>query len=92
MTVLDNRNPDETVSGKPEELNFELALKRLETVVSKMQGSDLSLDESMALFQEGSYLVNICREKLEKAEQEVKILLQNKNGEIVEEDFLTEEA
>lgn len=92
MTVLDNRNPDETVSGKSEELNFELALKRLETVVSKMQGSDLSLDESMALFQEGSYLVNICREKLEKAEQEVKILLQNKNGEIVEEDFLTEEA
>ena len=92
MTVLDNSNPDETVSGKPEELNFELALKRLETVVSKMQGSDLSLDESMALFQEGSYLVNICREKLEKAEQEVKILLQNKNGEIVEEDFLTEEV
>lgn len=92
MTVLDNRNPDETVSGKHEELNFELALKRLETVVSKMQGSDLSLDESMALFQEGSYLVNICREKLEKAEQEVKILLQNKNGEVVEEDFLTEEA
>lgn len=69
------------------EPSFEAAMKELEEVVSGLQRSDLSLDQSMVLFQRGSYLVQLCRRRLDKAEQEVKVLLEEQNGQMSEPDF-----
>ncbi len=53
---------------------FEEALKRLEEIVRSMESSEVPLDKSLAMFEEGVSLVKICTEALDKAEQKVKIL------------------
>lgn len=45
------------------EMTFNEALTRLEEIVSKVKGKDISLDESLELLEEGVRLANICTEK-----------------------------
>jgi exodeoxyribonuclease VII small subunit len=54
---------------------FEDCLKRLEEIVDRLEKGDLSLEESLALFEEGMKLSNSCRGQLEAAEGKVEILL-----------------
>lgn len=82
---------DSEAKDASNELSFEEALSELEQVVTNLQRSDLTLDNSLQLFQRGNYLVQICRRKLDQAEQEVKILLADSSGQEVEEDFLQPE-
>ena len=62
-------------------LDFETALKRLEEIVKKLEGCDLSLDSSLELFEEGIRLSRLCHTKLGEAERRVEILLKNSAGE-----------
>ena len=64
------------------ELAFEAALARLEEIVRALDGGAAPLDESLALFEEGVKLVKLCSNKLDTAEQRVKILIGGK-----EQDF-----
>ncbi len=75
---------------KKEELSFEELMKRLEEVTNKLEKEELNLDESVALFEEGMNLSKKCNETLENAEKRISILLE-KNGELVEENFVAEE-
>jgi len=65
--------------------NFENALKRLEEVVQKLEGGDLSLDESLKLFEEGIELSRLCTKKLTEAEARVERLIK-----LGEKEFKTE--
>lgn len=65
------------------EMDFEGSLKRLEEIVNILQQGNLSLEESVRLFEEGIKLSNFCRESLIKARMRVDILI-NDNGEIKE--------
>lgn len=56
-------------------MDFEKRLKRLEDIVEKMEAGDLSLDDSMKLFEEGVKLSRECQSQLSQAEQKVKVLL-----------------
>ncbi len=67
--------------------SFEKGLKRLETIVAKMEGDEVSLDDSMKLFEEGVKLSRLCTEKLNEAETKVSILTRNEKGEISSEPF-----
>jgi len=69
---------------------FETALSELETVIAKLEDSNTPLDEALKLYEKGISLVRICNERLESAEQKIKIL-QSKDGEIVETDFIGEQ-
>lgn len=60
--------------------DFEAALAELESLVSTMEQGDLSLEESLKLFERGITLTRGCQESLKEAEQKVEILL-NKSGE-----------
>lgn len=60
---------------------FEDALTRLEEIVQKMEGGDLSLEESLKAFEEGIKLVRLCSKKLEEAERRVELLVKNEQGE-----------
>lgn len=71
---------------KAEVLTFEEALARLEKIVRSLEEGNVPLDNSLALFEEGTKLVRFCSEKIDAAEQKIKILTE-KNGEMVEEDF-----
>ena len=72
------------------EMSFEKAMERLEDIVSLLESGDSPLDKSLSLFEEGVKLVKFCNEKLEKAENSVKQLL-NVDGELVEVAFDSEE-
>ena len=48
---------------------FESAMERLEDIVAGLEGGNLSLEESLAAFEEAVGLVRFCNETLEKAKQ-----------------------
>jgi len=68
----------ETPEAAPD---FETALKRLEEIVKKLEGGELTLDSSLELFEEGIQLSRLCHVKLGQAERRVEILLKNSDGE-----------
>jgi len=53
---------------------FEAALAELEQVVADMEGGKLPLEESLAAYQRGAELLQLCRSRLEDAQQQVRIL------------------
>ena len=65
--------------AKKERLGFEEALQRLEAVVEKLNDEDISLEESVALYEEGIKLSKICTETLENAALKIEKIDQN-NG------------
>ena len=63
------------------ELAFEQSLQELEETVAKLEAGDLTLEESLALFERGQKLAAHCNELLEKASLKVEQL--TTDGEIV---------
>lgn len=61
-------------------VRFEQALARLETIVSELEKGDLSLDDSLKIFEEGVKLSKTCLKMLDDAERKVEILIQDKDG------------
>jgi exodeoxyribonuclease VII small subunit len=73
-------------------MDFEKRLGRLEEIVGKMEEGELSLDESLKLFEEGVKLSRECNSQLEQAEQKVKLLMKiDENGNPVTEDFVAKD-
>lgn len=70
--------------------NFEKNLNELEGVVKALESSDVSLDEMLALFEKGVKLTGECTGALNTAEQKITVLMKNRNGEIEEQPFSTE--
>ena len=67
--------------------SFEESLSRLENILGLMERGKLTLDESIKLFKEGTQLYDFCRQELEKAQHEIKILTQGIDGSIIEKEF-----
>lgn len=61
-------------------IKFEKALSRLETIVTELETGDLSLDDSLRIFEEGVKLSKTCLKMLDEAERKVEILVQDKDG------------
>lgn len=72
---------------KREDQSFESLFSELEATVAKLEAGDLSLDESLALFQRGMELSKKCGEMLDQAELRIKELVPQANGEMDVEDF-----
>lgn len=69
-------------------MDFEKKLKRLEEIVHKMEKGDLSLEDSLKIFEEGVKLSRECNAKLTEAEAQVKVLVgQNEDGSPKLENF-----
>ncbi len=56
-------------------MDFEKKIERLETIVQKMEKGDLSLEDSLKLFEEGVKLSRECHQSLNEAEVKVKQLI-----------------
>jgi exodeoxyribonuclease VII small subunit len=52
----------------PENPTFEEALNELEDITEKLESGDLSLEESLALFERGQQLAALCNSLLDSAE------------------------
>jgi exodeoxyribonuclease VII small subunit len=59
----------------PSVADFEHSLDELEQLVARMEGGELSLDESLASFERGIGLYRHCQQALDKAELRVRLLL-----------------
>lgn len=55
-----------------EQLTYEQAFSQLEEVLGKLEQGDLTLEESLALFERGAALAACCSRKLEQAELRVR--------------------
>lgn len=60
------------ISNTPiEDLTYEQAFAELETIVSALEANQISLEESLALFERGQALSQFCAEQLDRAELRV---------------------
>ena len=60
--------------------NFEEQLTALESVVERLERGELSLEDSVRLFEEGMKLSDACKKELEAAEGKVQLLVDRGNG------------
>lgn len=60
--------------------SFEAALTRLEEIVNRLERGDITLDESLTVFKEGSTLVKQCLARLSQAEATVMELMAGEGG------------
>ena len=63
---------------------FEESMTRLEEIVSILERGESTLDESLALFEEGTKLAAACSKQLDQAEQKILKLTKGPDGEPVE--------
>ena len=68
--------------------NFEEAMKRLEEITEIMQQSNVSLEQALKYYEEGTTLMSFCQKKLAQVQQKIKIL-NDKSAQL--EDFTFDE-
>lgn len=56
------------------ETNFETALADLEDIVKKLEAGNVSLNESISLFEKGIALSDMCSKMLENAKQRIEVI------------------
>ena len=69
------------------ELSLEQAMARIEQILQTLDSGQGSLDESLALFEEGPALVHFCNEKLQQAKLRVKEVMAKNESNESEEDL-----
>ncbi len=62
-------------------LTYEKAIKRLQEIVSLLENGEVTLEESITLYEESAKLSKYCSELLNKAELKIKQLTESQNGE-----------
>lgn len=60
-----------------DELSFEAAMERLVSLVDRLEGSDLELEEALAAFEQGVRLSGRCAAQLEEAERRIEVLMRD---------------
>ena len=61
-------------------ITFEATMERLEEITRLLESGSEGLDASLKLYEEGVSLIRLCTQKLESAEQSVKILQMSEEG------------
>ena len=61
-------------------ITFEAAMERLEEITRLLETGAEGLDDSLKLYEEGVSLIRLCTQKLESAEQSVKVLQMSEEG------------
>jgi exodeoxyribonuclease VII small subunit len=54
--------------------SYEAAVAELDELVERMEAGEMSLEQTLAAYERGAYLLNYCRERLAAVEQQVKVL------------------
>lgn len=61
---------------------FESSLAELEKIVENLESGELSLEESLKLFENGVRLSRECRERLNEAERKIEVLMKDGDGKL----------
>lgn len=68
------------------ELDFETALSQLEEIISRLEDGQIPLEEALDMFAAGIKLSKFCNQRLDAAEEKVKLLYAGPDGKPVLED------
>lgn len=79
---MPKKNDSNKPAGKP--IDFEQALQELESLVEQLERGDLSLENSLKLFERGITLAQHCQTALTSAEQKVRILTEKQGHSTIE--------
>lgn len=80
------------MAEKKENFNFEDAMKRLDKITEELSREGVELEKALALYEEGVKLAKECNSKLEDTERKIKMLQISASGELVEQDFVANNA
>ena len=73
---------------KDQNITFELALKKLEETVEKLEEGSIPLDEALKTFESGITWSRECNKFLENAEARIEKILKNENGQYDQKEFV----
>jgi len=79
--MSEKQRPKKTDSDS---LTFEEALAKLEKTIEQLENTEVTLDKSLGLFEQGIGLIRTCDAHLKKAKGKITELLKGDNGEYVE--------
>lgn len=74
-------------NNQPPKMSFEEALGRLENIVQQLESGVLSLEDSLAGFEEGMRLSKICGDKLAEVDNKIQILVKRGDGTLAWNDY-----
>lgn len=63
-------------------LNYEMAMRELETIVAKMESGELNVDSMTTELAKAQKLIKQCRDKLTKTDEEIKKILAEGQGNL----------
>jgi exodeoxyribonuclease VII small subunit len=81
------KTPVVKTATEAETPGFEQALERLETIVDELEGGELTLEESLARYEEGMRLSRRLTQQLDEAEKRIERLVESTGGEPATEPF-----
>jgi exodeoxyribonuclease VII small subunit len=68
------------------DIKFEDALEKLDEIVADLEGGNLSLDDSLKVYEEGVKLIKLCTKKLNEAQEKIDILVKEE-GKLTPKSF-----
>lgn len=77
-----NAAPATAGANDIQNLAFEEALKKLESIVQSMESQELPLEQMLARYEEGTRLAHMCQAKLAEAEVKIQQIEKNSKGEM----------
>ena len=73
--------------GNKKNMTFEEAMLKLDAAVRRLEGGNMSIDDSLSAYEEAVALIKYCNEKLDAAEQKVRILTEGADGVVTDYPF-----
>jgi exodeoxyribonuclease VII small subunit len=71
--------------------SYEAALEDIERIVEQLESGELSLEDSLAVFEKGVGLTKYCYQKLDEVEKKIEILTKDREGKLQLKSFATAE-
>ncbi len=72
-------------------MTYESAMAKLKEMTERLESGALSLDESLETYAKGVELVKLCNQKLQSAQKQMTVLLEDLEGNIQEVPFQEED-
>lgn len=75
------------MTNLPKDFSYEQSIQKVQTILAQLEQGNLSLEQSLVLYNEGSELVQACESFLQNAELTIEQIALNSSGEIQKANF-----
>lgn len=80
MKAVKTEKPDSPAKEiKKKEMTLEEAFSKLESTVHKLEGQDISLEDSFTTYKEGMEILKMCNDKIDQVEKKVLVIDESGN-------------